>query len=374
MSNSVIPIDRYDNKESGRTIQEAQNTVMATGAAATVALIRELLQHLKLPEKSVKVEIAINDSVAYRANVRADKKLAVNSENPALSDDQLRYLKEVVKLPESNQPAVTSIPLARDVTITVDGKEVFRLTDGIVEKNLLTPTVKKTQEQPTQTLPTSTQEPEIEENPAQEALVEIVQEDVPELKQAGVSLSDEQRQELEKLGVNSQLVENTVQQKAQGTVPIIVVLNREVERNVSQSTLKENLKSMLSRFQKTVKDFSRKISSFLGTAREKLFPATERGIKQDLQNLAAVNVASKLLERFGSQPTNGKQVFEGNTFRLERQNNNLTVTAKDGRGKILSLQDGELTGFLTQKDLAQFQAVARQLNQDKSRQSQAEIG
>ncbi|MBE9171125.1 hypothetical protein IQ238_27630 [Pleurocapsales cyanobacterium LEGE 06147] len=374
MSNSVIPIDRYDNKESGRTIQEAQNTVMATGAAATVALIRELLQHLQLPEKSVKVEIAINDSVAYRANVRAGKNLAVKSENSALSDDRLRYLKEVVKLPESNQPAAASIPLTRDVTITVDGKEVFRLTDGIVQKNLLNPTVKKTQKQPTQTLETSTQEAEIEENPAREARVEVVAENVPELKQAGVSLSDNQRQELEKLGVNPQTVEHAVEQKARGTVPIILVLNREVERNLSQSTLKDNHKSTLSHFQKAVRDFSRKISSFLGTAREKLFPVTERGIKQDLHNLAVVKVASKLLERFGSQATNGKQVFEGNTFRLERQDNNLTVTAKDGRGKILSLKDGELTGSLTQKDLAQFQAVARQLNQDKSRQSQAEIG
>jgi hypothetical protein len=112
----------------------------------------------------------------------------------------------------------------------------------------------------------------------------------------------------------------------------------------------------------------------LSSTREQLFPTAKQAIKQDLQNLAVVNVASRLIERFGSKTTNGQQVFEGNSFRLERQDNNLTVTTKDGRGKILSLQDGELTGSLTQKDLAQFQAVARQLNQNKSRQSQAEIG
>jgi hypothetical protein len=374
MSNSVIPIDRYDNKESGRTIQEAQNTVMATGAAATVALIRELLQHLQLPEKSVKVEIAINDSVAYRAKVGGGQNLAVNSDNPALSQEQLRYLKEVVKLPESNQPAAAAIPLTQDVTITVDGKEVFRLTDGIVAKNLLNPALKKTQEQPTQTLETSTQKPKIEENPARGARVEIVAENMPELKQAGVSLSDDQRRELEKLGVNPQTVEHAVGQKARGTVPIVVILNREVERNLSQSTLKDNLNSTLSHFQKAVRDFSRKVSSLLSSTREQLFPTAKQAIKQDLQNLAVVNVASRLIERFGSKTTNGQQVFEGNSFRLERQDNNLTVTTKDGRGKILSLQDGELTGSLTQKDLAQFQAVARQLNQNKSRQSQAEIG
>ncbi len=278
MANRVIPIDRYEAKESGRAIQEAQDTVVVTGAAATLALLRELLKHLKLPEK------------------------------------------------------------------------------------------------PSQTVEEATQEPEIEKNPLQEAQVEIVEEDVPKIKQAGVSLCDDRRQELEKLGVNPQTVEKSLGQKAQGTAPIIIVLNREVERNFSRSQLKDNLKSIHSRFQKAVKDFSGKISSFLGSAREKLFPTTERVIKQDLQNLAVVNVASRLLERLGSQTPNGQQVFEGNSFRLERQDNNLTVTAKDERGTILSLKDGKLTSSLTQKDVEKFLAVERQLNQGRSRQSQAEIG
>ena len=342
MANRVIPIDRYEAKESGRAIQEAQNTVMVTGAAAIIALIRELLKYLKLPEKSANVKIAIDDSVAYRANAQAGKALEVNPESPALSEKQLPYLKAVVKLPQSNEPAAASIPLDKDVTITVDGKEVFRLKDGIVQKNLIAPAV--------------------------------VESDVPELKQVGVSLSQEQRQKLEKLGIDPQTVEKALEQKAQGTVPIIVVLNREVERNFSRSQLKDNLKSINSRFQKAVKDFSGKISSFLGSAREKLFPTTERAIKQDLQNLAVVNVASHLLDRFGSQTANSKQVFEGNSFRLERWDNNLTVTAKDGRGTILSLKDGELSGSLTAKDVEKFLAVERQLNRGRSRQSQTEIG
>jgi len=77
---------------------------------------------------------------------------------------------------------------------------------------------------------------------------------------------------------------------------------------------------------------------------------------------------------FGSQTPDGKQVFEGNTFRLERQDNNVTVTAKDGRGAIASLKEGQLNGDLTPKDVEKFQAVDRQLNQGQSRQFQAEIG
>ena len=371
MSNPIIPIDSHEAKESGHAIQEAQNTVMVTGAAATIALIRELLKHLKLSEKPVKVEIAINDSVVYKANAQDNKISSIETDIPKLSKEQMHYLKEVIKLPESNEPAATSIPLDKEVTIKVDDKEVFRLKDGIVQKNLLAPTAKQIQEKLTQKRGTLVTEPE---TPVQKAQVEVVEEDVPSLKQAGVSLSDEQRQKLGKLGVNSQKVDKSLKQKAQGTVPIIVVLNRESERNFSRSQLKNNLQSIHSHFQKVLKNFSRKISSFLGAAREKLLPATQRVIKQDLQNLAVVNVAAKLLDRFGSQTTNGRQVFEGNTFHLERQDNNLTVTAKDGRGTILSLKDGELTGSLTQKDVEKFQAVERQLNQGKSRQSQAEIG
>jgi hypothetical protein len=197
---------------------------------------------------------------------------------------------------------------------------------------LLTPTPEKIQEKPSQTVKEAIQEPEIDNSPLQEAQVEIVGEDFPELKQAGVSLSDEQRKDLEKMGVNPQKVENLLGQKVQGTVPLIIVLNREVERNFSVGQLNNNLKSIHSYFQKVVKDFSRKISSFLEAARETLFPSTERAVKQDLQNLAVINVAARLLDRFGSRATDGKQVFEGNTFRLERQDNNLTVTAKDRRG------------------------------------------
>jgi hypothetical protein len=93
-----------------------------------------------------------------------------------------------------------------------------------------------------------------------------------------------------------------------------------------------------------------------------------------LENLAVINVAARLLDRFGSQSLEGKQVFEGNTFRLERQNNNVTVTAKDGRGTIASLKDGQLNGDLTPKDVEKFQSVDRQLNQGQARQFQAEMG
>jgi hypothetical protein len=375
MSNPIIPIDRYEAKESGRAIQEAQNTVMSAGTKATIALIRELLKSLKLPQKSAYVQISINDSVAYRATIRPQDEAQLREMSSSLSEEQLRYLKEVMKLPESEQPAASSIPLDKDVTVEVNGKEVLRLKNGVVERNLLVPAPKKAQEPVSQTAEVSSaQGSEVEPKPAQVAQVEVVEEGVRMPEGTGVSLSGEQRQGLQRLGVNPERLENAIGQQAQGNVPIIVVLNREVEGNAKKSPLKNNLKSNLLGFQKAVQDFSKKVSSFLGSLRDKLLPKTNRDIKRDLQNLAVIDLASKLLDRFGGQTDTGKQVFEGNSFRLERQGKDLSVIAKDGRGNILSLKDGELTGSLTQKDVEKFQAVERQLNQGKSRQSQSEIG
>jgi hypothetical protein len=375
MSNPIIPIDRYEAKESGRAIQEAQNTVMSAGTKATIALIRELLKSLKLPQKSAYVQISINDSVAYRATIRPQDEAQLREMSSSLSEEQLRYLKEVMKLPESEQPAASSIPLDKDVTVEVNGKEVLRLKNGVVERNLLVPAPKKAQEPVSQTAEVSSaQGSEVEPKPAQAAQVEVVEEGVRMPEGTGVSLSGEQRQGLQRLGVNPERLENAIGQQAQGNVPIIVVLNREVEGNAKKSPLKNNLKSNLLGFQKAVQDFSKKVSSFLGSLRDKLLPKTNRDIKRDLQNLAVIDLASKLLDRFGGQTDTGKQVFEGNSFRLERQGKDLSVIAKDGRGNILSLKDGELTGSLTQKDVEKFQAVERQLNQGKSRQSQSEIG
>jgi hypothetical protein len=405
MSNPIIPIDRHDAKESGRAIQEMQNTVMETGTAATLALIRELLKSLKLLNKPVKVEIAINDSVAYQANAQADDKLNVHSADNTLSEPQIRYLKDVVKLPQSDEPAVASIPFDQNVTITVDGQEVFRLKDGIVENNRLVPTIENAQEKSrtkpeilVQASPKTEQNTQVEifgeespeitqkgstpveiathktENTVEEAPVEIFTEINPKTTRTGIALSTDQRQVLEKFGVNPQTVENAMGEKTQGNASIILVLNRELDQKVSRSQLKDNLHSLQSRFQKTVKDLSRKISSFLGNIKEKFFPATERAIKQDLQNLAVINVAARLLDRFGSQSQNGIEVFEGNTFRLERQEKNITVMAKDGRSDILSLKNGQLSGSLSQKDIEKFQAVDRQLHPHQSRRLQAEIG
>jgi DNA-binding transcriptional MerR regulator len=219
----------------------------------------------------------------------------------------------------------------------------------------------------------------LNEESAQVAEVEVVGEEEETLPQTppqktATSLSGEQKQALQNLGVNPEQIQEVMQQQSQGNVPVIVVLNRKVENNVQKSSLKNNLQAGLTGFRKAVQDLSKKVFSFLSSLRDKVIPGPDRDIQKDLQNLAVVNVASKLLDRFGDKTENGKQVFDGSSFRLERQGNNLSIIAKDGRDNILSLKDGELRGSLNPKDVERFRAVERQLGQGKSRQSQAEIG
>ncbi|MEG3437875.1 hypothetical protein V0288_12175 [Pannus brasiliensis CCIBt3594] len=378
MSKPIFEVDRHDARESGRAIQEAQNTVMATGTAATIALLRELLERLKQSGKPVKVEISIDKSIAYQAAIETGKSPDVRTETPALSREMASYLEKVLKIPESDRPAAASIPLDRNVTITVDGKEVFRLKDGVVERNLLAPAAGKTQPEASPTTGTSpageaekrADSTEKEEPPARKVQVEVIAGETPEREGKPASLSNEQRQKLTKLGVEPGTVEKTIGQKSSGQIPFLIVLEREVERNIPNKSLKTNLKATHSFLGKGARDFSRKVSGLLSSVREKLFPGRGR----DLQNLEVVNVATKLLDRFGGKNESGKEVFDGNTFRLERLDKDLTVIAKDGRGEILSLKDGELTGSLTRADVEKFQAVDRQLEPGKSKQNQAEIG
>jgi DNA-binding transcriptional MerR regulator len=402
MSNPVIPVDRYEAKESGRAIQEAQNTTLEEGAKATLAFLRELLRSLKLTEKTSYVQISINDAVAYRATIRPQNEKQVRELSPPLSNEQLSYLREVIQCPEGLRPHPPDGTPARDVTIEVNGEEVFRLKNGIVERNLLTPAQAKTQTKPSpaqvaevevvgeeeeklpQTSPEKSAtsllgEQKVEEESSQETEVEVVgeaEEPSPPTssQQPAASLSGEQKQALQNLGVNPEEIQEVMQQQSQGNVPVIVVLNRKVENNVQKSSLKNNLQAGLTGFRKAVEDLSKKVFSFLSSLRDKVIPGPDRDIQKDLQNLAVVNVASKLLDRFGGKTESGKQVFDGSSFRLERQGNNLSIIAKDGRDTILSFKDGELRGSLNPKDIERFRAVERQLGQGKSRQSQAEIG
>jgi len=398
MSNPVIPIEGYDARESGRAIQEAENAVLEVGAKAITALLRELLMALKLRQSSAQVEIKINDAVKYEGTVSLDNTAQQQGDVSSLSQAQLSYLQKVIQLPESEQPAAS---LDQDVTIAVNGVEVFRLQKGVVEKNLLVSpskqtnqTVGKSPPKLKQSLPQSQQT--MQEESSQESGKEfelsppplplpplsqyqaIEEEDSPEFNEEESSFSEEQKQELENLGINPAGLQRGMVQQSQNQAPhtpIIIVLNRELEQNSSKSTTKKNLNFLQSGFQNAFRNFSHKVSSWLASVKDKIIPKARPNLKQDLQNLAVINIASKLLDRFGSRDHLGYEVFETTNYRLERDpQKNMVVVANDGRGSILVLNEGKIESDLTRKDVERFRAVDRELGeQSKSNSSQVEI-
>jgi hypothetical protein len=393
MSNPVIPVEPYDARESGRAIQEAENAVLEVGAKATIALLRELLMALKLRQSSAHVEIKINDALKYQGTISLDNKAQKQGNVSSLSQAQLSYLQKVIQLPESEQPAAS---LAQDVTIAVNGVEVFRLQKGIVEKNLLVPPSKQTNQTATksppklkqsssQTRPTilgessekSGKDFELSSPPLSQSIT-VEAESLPDVSEEKSSFSVQQKQELENLGINPAGLQRAIlqQSKSQASpTPIIIVLNRELQQNSSKNATKKNLNFLQFGFQNSLRDFSNKVSSFLTSVRDKIIPKPRPNLKQDLQNLAVISIASKLLDRFGSRDQLGYEVFETNNYRLERDTqNNMVVIANDGRGSILVLDEGKIESELTRKDVERFRAVDRELGeQSKSRSSQVEI-
>jgi len=334
-----VPIEETEVRESGQAIQDAQNTTLTATTAATIALLRELLKGLKLPAKVANVQIKMNDSLVFKSNLNNDNPSKAQANLPGLTPAQLSYLKEVVSLPANSNHA----DLTQDVSITVNNREVFALKDGIVQKNLLVEqsiaSSEATQANEVQSLP---------DNP----------------QPAEISLTGQQHEHLKNIGIDSQALQEVITQKS-GTSPIIVVLARELNERLPPGASKNNLQSLTASLARAKEDISRKVSNLVTLIRERFFPAQD--IQQDLRNLSVVQTASGLLECYGSQ-VNGSQVLEGNSFRLERSAKNLSVSAKDGRGTILSLQDGNLSGSLTGADMQKFKAIERQLNQNRSNQ------
>ena len=101
--------------------------------------------------------------------------------------------------------------------------------------------------------------------------------------------------------------------------------------------------------------------------------------KQNRASLAVATTAYELLNRFGEPMPDGTEVCEGNTYRFSRslKDKSLTIEAKDGRGTILSWNQGKLSEELSQEDIQRFTKMAEELDKlslSKSRSQQNELG
>jgi len=78
-----------------------------------------------------------------------------------------------------------------------------------------------------------------------------------------------------------------------------------------------------------------------------------------------VQIAKKVLaSKFARKAAEGGQCFEGDRYRLWQQGGILIITAKDSPGEILRVQDGQIQGNLTSKDIKIFQMFDQSLEQN----------
>lgn len=71
----------------------------------------------------------------------------------------------------------------------------------------------------------------------------------------------------------------------------------------------------------------------------------------NLRNLASLIAAKNVLDTFNLKS------YESESFQFEKQNNTLVVKAKDGRGEIARLQNGQVTGKVSERDVIHFSSL-----------------
>ncbi|MEL4897401.1 DNA polymerase [Crocosphaera sp. Alani8] len=125
--------------------------------------------------------------------------------------------------------------------------------------------------------------------------------------------------------------------------------------NISQS-IKQNLAKLKQQGKETIKNNKQRLKSIVRDPKQK------REVQSDLNNVTALGATSRIMANFGQDNGQGGQVFEGNTFKFEKTNNDLKIIAKDRRGEILSFEKGKLSGDLTKDDLKQLKTIDRELD------------
>jgi hypothetical protein len=76
-----------------------------------------------------------------------------------------------------------------------------------------------------------------------------------------------------------------------------------------------------------------------------------------------VQTAKKTLGRLFLAAAEGGKCYEGKRYRLWQKGETLTITAKDNRGEILSLENGVIGGYVSSADLEGFQIFEQTLEQ-----------
>lgn len=97
-----------------------------------------------------------------------------------------------------------------------------------------------------------------------------------------------------------------------------------------------------------------------------LAPAADVSLARDVKNIAAVTSVQNVLQSLG------RDRYQNDHYRFQQRGNALTVTAKDGRGEILSVKNGEIQGNLKPVDISYLRQLDRQVSQELAPKSPAQ--
>ena len=326
-----------DEKIEGKQIGEDHRETERTSALILFAVIKKILDTLDLKDKKAKVEIQLDGKKAVEAT--QNKGLTIKRTKEITTEDA-RYIERAISVAASESKE----PLNRDLSIKVNGEEVFRLKDGVVELNSL---AREQQVKRAKAI-------------AQEFTRQRQQGKQPTLKEVAHTIDKgEQQSETAPKNVSEPPSKDpTVNPEVQ---PAIIILEREVQNRVEEPTTARGLSGVAEAFNQAQLGIQQSISSFVDRTRERFgIDPESRSLRQDLESLAVAHTAKKLIAEFGTPDSKGGQSFGGATYQIHAQGSNLTVHSTH-RGTILEVQDGQIKSNLEERDVKQFREIDKQL-------------
>ncbi len=87
-------------------------------------------------------------------------------------------------------------------------------------------------------------------------------------------------------------------------------------------------------------------------------------VKREMKQVASVvQTAKNLVQCLGKETTPGVKVFDGKSYQIKQRGNDVSITAKNGRGEILRQQGGTTRTELSPQDISKFETTGKQIEQ-----------
>lgn len=398
---NTAPRDARDIGEKSQDIQNDTAIVAAKMLSKLIAAILDRLRQLNLlkGDRPPNISISLGDKNASQTPARIVINDTRSYETTPLSAKDVSYIESAMRTATSRGRRAD---LDRDLTISLDGKVLLVVKDGCVLRNDIYPNVGEVEvasepieaevvnEIDDRSPDSNRQEPVASpegQMPADEAIAEHGaiardRETTPEAPStANVTEVSPQPQQREMTGasqeqaptivpeivpeetLHSEQPRNRDERRDTPVSPVVVILTREVRRTTKESPAREALVRNLERMGRGSRNFLAQLGNRLTNLGERVtapFKQSDRAVR-DRENLSACATAHKLLDSYG-QRSGGKDVFEGNLYRFERQEGqSLSIVAKDGRGCIFQQQQGIIAENMTDFDRTRFAEIDRRL-------------